>query len=78
MAERPEVYFKAMVELAQVLHRALGEPNEFDRRRIREEVLGKIAFVGSARGDPWQVRTFRNERSGTEEHPREERAVSAS
>ena len=42
MAERPEVYFKAMVELAQVLHRAFCEPNEFDRRRIREEALHRV------------------------------------
>jgi hypothetical protein len=28
-----------MVQLTQVLHRALGKPNNFDRRRNREEVL---------------------------------------
>ena len=31
--------FKALVKLAQVLHRALGKPNDFERRRNREEVL---------------------------------------
>ena len=42
MTERPQVYFKAMVKLTLVLHRALDKPNSFDRRRNREEVLQRL------------------------------------
>jgi hypothetical protein len=31
--ERPQVYFRALVKLTAALHRALGKPNDFDRRR---------------------------------------------
>ena len=41
-AERPKVIFKAMVKLAQVLHSAVGERKDFDRRRNREEVLQRL------------------------------------
>jgi len=40
-AERPEVYFKALVKLALVLHRQI-EPNDFDRPRRREEALQRL------------------------------------
>jgi hypothetical protein len=40
--ERPEVVFKLLVKLAVVLHRALGKPRDFDRRRIREEALQRL------------------------------------
>ena len=39
MAERPKLYFHAMVKLTLVLHRRLPEPPEFDRRRYRADVL---------------------------------------
>ena len=42
MAERPELYFKALVKLILALHRATGEPTDFDRRRNREEVLQRL------------------------------------
>ena len=41
-AERPELYFKALVKLTLALHRATGEPTDFDRRRNREEVLRRL------------------------------------
>ena len=55
-AERPEVYFKAMVKLALVLHPPLG-PNDFDRRRSREEALQRLeghkqALVVRGAADP--------------------------
>jgi hypothetical protein len=40
--ERPELYFKALVKLTLVLHRALVKLNEFDRRRNREEALQRL------------------------------------
>ena len=42
-AERPELYFKALVKLTLALPRATGEPTDFDRRRNREEVLRRLA-----------------------------------
>ena len=42
MAERPELYFKALVELTLAPHRAIREPTDFDRRRNREEVLRRL------------------------------------
>jgi hypothetical protein len=42
IAERPKVFFKAMVKLTQVLHRALDKPSNFDRRHIREDVLQRL------------------------------------
>ena len=41
-AERPEVYFKAMIKLTLVLQRALGKPRIFDRRCSREEALQRL------------------------------------
>jgi len=41
-AERPELYFNALVKLTQVLDRGLGEPMDFDRRRNREEVMQRL------------------------------------
>ena len=41
-SERPKVYFRALVKLTLALHRALGDPNNFDRRRHREEVLQRL------------------------------------
>jgi len=42
MAERPELYFQALVSLTQVPHRRLPEPPEFDRRRYRADVLQRL------------------------------------
>ena len=42
MAERPELYFQALVRLTQVLHRRLPEPPEFDRSRYRADVLQRL------------------------------------
>ena len=42
MAERPELYFQAMVGLTEVMHRQLPEPPEFDRRRYRANVLQRL------------------------------------
>jgi hypothetical protein len=41
-SERPKVYFRALVKLSVALHRALGDSNNFDRRRHREEVLQRL------------------------------------
>ena len=41
-AERPELYFNALVKLTQVLDRGLGEPLDFDRRRSRDEVMQRL------------------------------------
>ena len=50
MAERPELYFKALVKLTLALHRAIREPTDFDRRRNREEVLQRLeARIADAR-----------------------------
>ena len=40
--ERHQVYFRALVKLTLVLHGALGEPGDFDRRRNREQVLQRL------------------------------------
>jgi hypothetical protein len=48
--DRPKVYFRALVKLTLVLHRALGKPHDFDRRRNREEVLDRLGFSASAAG----------------------------
>ena len=42
MAERPKLYFQAMVRLTVVLHRRLPEPPEFDRQRARADVLRRV------------------------------------
>ena len=42
LAERPELYFQALVRLTVVLHRRLPEPPEFDRRRYRADVLQRL------------------------------------
>ena len=56
-AERPELYFKALVKLTLALHRATGEPTDFDRRRNREEVLRRLeARIADARTLPEQLK----------------------
>jgi hypothetical protein len=40
--KRPRAYFRALVELTIVLHRALDKPRDFDRRRSREEALQRL------------------------------------
>ena len=42
MAERPELYFHALVRLTQVLHRRLPEPPGFDRRQYRADVMLRL------------------------------------
>ena len=42
MAERPKLYFQAMVRLTQALHRQLPEPPGFDRRQYRADVLHRL------------------------------------
>jgi hypothetical protein len=42
MAERPKVYFQAMVRLTVVLYRRLPKPPDFDRRQYREDVLQRL------------------------------------
>jgi hypothetical protein len=42
MAERPELYFQALIRLTEVLHRPLPEPPEFDRSRYRADVLERL------------------------------------
>ena len=42
MAERPELYFQALVRLTEVLHRRLPEPPDFDRRQYRADVLQRL------------------------------------
>jgi hypothetical protein len=41
-AEQPKLYFKAMVELAQIESFGLSDPRDFDRQRNREEVLQRL------------------------------------
>jgi hypothetical protein len=56
-AERPELYFKALVKLTLALHRATGQPTDFDRRRNREEVLRRLeARIADARTLPEQLK----------------------
>ena len=40
--ERPDVYFKALVNLTVALHRALDKPRDFDRHRSRKEALQRL------------------------------------
>jgi hypothetical protein len=42
LAERPKVYFQAMVRLTMILHRRLPEPPDFDRRQYRADVLQRL------------------------------------
>jgi hypothetical protein len=57
MAERPELYFKALVKLTLALHRAIREPTDFDRRRNREEVLRRLEVrIADARTLPEQLK----------------------
>ena len=42
MAERPELYFQALVSLTQILHRRLPEPPGFDRRQYRADVFQRL------------------------------------
>jgi hypothetical protein len=46
MAERPELYFRALVRLTQVLHRRLPEPPGFDQRQYRADVLQRLQERG--------------------------------
>jgi hypothetical protein len=46
--ERPEVVSKLMVKLAMILHRRLGKPGDFDRRRVREEALQRLGSLSAA------------------------------
>ena len=56
-AERPQLYFKALVNLTVALHRAHREPPNFDRRRHREEVLQRLeARIADARALPEQLK----------------------
>ncbi len=49
--KRPQVYFRALVKLTVALHRALGKPNDFDRRRFREEALRRLESVSKEAAD---------------------------
>jgi hypothetical protein len=50
MAERPKLYFQALIKLTQVLHRRLPEPPGFDRRRTRVDALQRLELhAGNAR-----------------------------
>ena len=42
MAERPKIYFQALVRLTVILHRRLPEPPGFDRRQYRADVLQRL------------------------------------
>ena len=42
LAERPELYFQALVRLTVALHRRLPEPPGFDRRQYRADVLQRL------------------------------------
>jgi hypothetical protein len=42
MAERPKLYFQAMVRLTVVLNRRLPEPPGFDRRQYRADVFQQL------------------------------------
>ena len=42
MAERPELYFQALVKLTAALHRRLPEPPGFDRSQYRADVLQRL------------------------------------
>jgi hypothetical protein len=42
MAERPKVYFRALVRLTEVLHRRLPEPPGFDRGQYRADLLQRL------------------------------------
>jgi hypothetical protein len=41
-AERPTIYFKAIVMLAEIQQRRLPEPPGFDRQRYREDVMERL------------------------------------
>ena len=50
-AERPQLYFKALVKLTLVLDSRFGQPMEdFDRRPNRQQVIQRLT-----RRDDWQV-----------------------
>jgi len=49
--EPPQVYFRALVKLTAALHRALGKPNNFDRRRFREEASRRLESVSKEATD---------------------------
>jgi hypothetical protein len=42
LAERPELYFQALVRLTVVLHRRLPEPPDFNRCHYRADVLRRL------------------------------------
>ena len=67
LAERPEVYFKALVKLAQVRYRTIGELRDFDRRRNREEALLRLeqrAEAGCSSLHPGRLHPGRWQRRG--------------
>jgi hypothetical protein len=41
-AELPQLYFKALVKLAQIESFGLSDPMDFDRQRGREDVLQRL------------------------------------
>ena len=49
MAERPELYFQALVRLTLLLHRQLPEPPGFDRRPLSCRRIAAIAGAHSKR-----------------------------
>jgi hypothetical protein len=50
LAERPKVYFQALVKLTAALHRRLPEPPGFDRSQYRADVLQRLELdAGNAR-----------------------------
>ena len=51
LAERPELYFQALVRLTQVLHRRLPEPPGFDRRQYRADVFQRLQQRAETRGN---------------------------
>ena len=51
MAERPKIYFQALVRLTEVLHRRLPEPPGFDRRQYRADVLQRLQKRVETRGN---------------------------
>jgi hypothetical protein len=40
--ERTELYFRTLVRLTAVLHRRFPEPQGFDRKRYREDLLARL------------------------------------
>ena len=40
--ERPDFYVKTLLKLTVALHRAPGNPNDFDRQHTREDILKRL------------------------------------